>query len=393
VATMDSSRMKAAQDQARAAAAKGPASAPADGRARTRHVAIGDPQAPFDTFLRVLDVHGLLGDDGRLKPEVALVSMGDHFDWGGPADRARAAESGLHLLAWLAAHPEDQIVILLGNHDLGRVCELADFDDAAFAQAQREADAIYLDEDYDEEDDATEARFLEKYPRIPNAELVSRDFGTFTAAQRDWVTHLLRVRRFRAAHAHGEDLLLCHAGVTREDLAGVGVPPERQHRAPEVAAALNARVDDLVSRWTGGYLDLGALHKPGYAHHPGGRGIFYQRPAHPAVHLRKTDFDGPPRRRYDPHHLPEGLLQGIGHIRDNKCRLLLGSWAKAEEAKDGPLRHLRVREGNVSYARGLPGDVSPRDATMLFLDSAMNHVPPESYELLDLDTRTVLPKR
>ena len=45
-----------------------------------RHVAMGDPQAPFATVLAVLDRHGLLKNDGQLRDDVQLVSMGDHFD-------------------------------------------------------------------------------------------------------------------------------------------------------------------------------------------------------------------------------------------------------------------------------------------------------------------------
>jgi len=389
VPTMEPSRIQVALERARVDAMT-PVSTPADGRPRTHHVAIGDPQAPLEVLLRILDLHGLLGSGGQLEPDVALVSVGDHFDWGSPEERARAGENSVHLLAWLAAHPTDQVVLLLGNHDLGRVCELSGFDDDAFTRAQAEADAVYRGGNTDE---TAEERFLDRYPHLPNAELLSRDFGTFRAAQRDWVTHLLRTRRFRVAHAHGEHLLLCHAGVTREDLTGVGVPPDQQHQAPTAAAALNAALDDFISRWTGGPLELSTLHQPGFAHNPGGRGIFYQRPANPAVHLRKVDFEGPPRRRYDPHSLPEGLLQAIGHIRDNKCRMLLGSWAKPEAPKDGPLRFLRVREGNVLYARGLPQAMAPRDATLLFLDGAMNHVPPEAYELLDLDACAVFSRR
>ena len=59
----------------------------ADGRGRTRHLAIGDPQAPLQTFLSILDHHQLLGDHGRLRDEVMLVSMGDHFDYGTPEAR------------------------------------------------------------------------------------------------------------------------------------------------------------------------------------------------------------------------------------------------------------------------------------------------------------------
>ena len=81
---------------------------PADGRTRSRRVVIGDPQAPLSRVLAILDRHDLLGADGRLRPAVQLISIGDHFDWGAPAERARARHDGLALLAWLAAHASDR---------------------------------------------------------------------------------------------------------------------------------------------------------------------------------------------------------------------------------------------------------------------------------------------
>src|SRR5262249_36905962 len=109
------------------------------------HVAMGDPQTDIMTVFDILEVNGLLASDGRLSPGVRLVSMGDHFDWGPPAERARAAESGLALLDWLASHDPEQVTILVGNHDLARVGELFGMDDASFARAEAEADRGYYD--------------------------------------------------------------------------------------------------------------------------------------------------------------------------------------------------------------------------------------------------------
>lgn len=382
---MNNSRINAARERARADAAS-PTSAPADGRPRTIRAAIGDPQAAFETFLQVLDAHSLLGADGRLAPHVHLVSMGDHFDWGAPPDRDRAAESALQLLSWLAAHPEDQVTLLLGNHDLGRVCELADFDLPAFFEAQAQADRAYRGGDPDPE---LESDFLARYPHLPSSELIARDFSTFRPEQRALVTQLLRARRFRVAYPAAEDLLLCHAGVTRDDLDLAGVPPAAQRHAPDVAAALNAKLDEAVSRWRGGALHLEPLHQPGHAGRPAGRGIFYQRPACPEGEP-SDDFEGPPRRRFDPHLLPGGLVQAVGHIRDRKCRRLLAGWARPEAACDGPLRFLRVEHDHVTYARGLPAPGEKDAATMLFLDGAMAFTDPRNFELLDLDARRPL---
>ena len=48
---------------------------------RERWVALGDPQAPLEKVMAILDAYDLLGDDGRLSPRAGLVSMGDHFDF------------------------------------------------------------------------------------------------------------------------------------------------------------------------------------------------------------------------------------------------------------------------------------------------------------------------
>jgi hypothetical protein len=348
-----------------------------------RMFAMGDPQAPCETALHILDLHGALGDDGRLSPDVHLVSMGDHFDWGRPADRKRAARSGLLLLSWLAAHSAEQVTLLLGNHDLGRVGELAAFDDARFARARAEADAIYHDGHADAE---AEVRFLARYPELPSAELAARDMATFTAAQQTLVRRLLVTGRFLVASAPAPDLLLCHAGVTRDDLHAAGASPREQEDAHAIATALNNVLVQIVSAWDGGVLSLGTLHRPGNARDGEGRGIFYHRPSHPAYGDPDL-YDGPPRRRFDPRWLPLGLTQAIGHIRDHKCRSLLHEWAAPEPAEDGPLRYLRTDGTHVTYRRGVPRERATSAATLLFLDGGMLHTSPENYELLDLQTR------
>lgn len=386
---MDRGRIKRALSRAREDAEAGGLDAPPDGRPRPRRVAIGDPQAPIETFLEVLDRHGLLGDGGRLLPDVQLVSMGDHFDWGGPTDRERAADSAEALLSWLAAHPADQVVLLLGNHDLGRVSEVSSFDDATFRAAQVEADAAYRGGEVDE---AAERAFLARYPELPSAEVLARDFGTFRVRQRELVTRLLRSGRFRIAHAAAPDRLLCHAGVTRDDLDGIGVPEAAQGDAREVAAALNTHLDRALAGWSSGRLELEPLHRGGSGQTEG-RGIFYQRPCHPACGPQEL-FEGPPRRRFDPRLLPLGLTQAIGHIRDKKCRTLLRPWCSPEPAVDGPLRHLQTDGEAVIYAQGTPPRAAPGAATMLFLDCGMSYVAPERYELLDLVTwRPAMPAR
>lgn len=46
-----------------------------------RWFAMGDPQTTFDKVLGILEGHGLLGEGRRLRDDVGLVSIGDHFDF------------------------------------------------------------------------------------------------------------------------------------------------------------------------------------------------------------------------------------------------------------------------------------------------------------------------
>lgn len=360
-----------------------------DGKVRSRRIAIGDPQAPIERFFTILAEHALLGADGRLADDVMLVSMGDHFDYGKASERARAAEGGLRILSWLAAHPCDQVVILAGNHDLGRVGELARYEDAGFTAAQAEADAAYGDGTTDK---ALEAGFLARHPDVPSAEVVARDFSAFLARQRDLVLALLRGRRMRLAYAPAKDLLLVHAGITTDDLETIGVGAHAS--AADIADALDDALAAAVARWKGAPLEIPGLHRPGSAKLGEGRGILYHRPSDPAREDPAL-FDGPPRRRYDPRRLPRGLVQAIGHIRDAKCRKLLAGWvAKDDSASpEGGLRSLRTDGTDVLYARGTPRDAGSSEAVMLFTDGGMAHADPDHYALLDLDARDTAARR
>ncbi|NBD10036.1 MULTISPECIES: metallophosphoesterase [Corallococcus] len=379
---MDDALLKQALARADAAVAKGPHAVPGDGHPRTLHVAMGDPQADFDRVMSILSLHGLLGGDGGLRPDVCLVSVGDHFDWGPAADRERVARSGLRFVAWLASHPADQAVLLLGNHDLGRVGELADFTDATFRAAQAQADQVYAG---DATDAAAERAFLQRWPGLPTAELAARDFSTWTEAQRAWVEHLLRARRFRVAHAAGPSLLVLHAGVTREDLQRVGLAPERWADASAVAAALNGVMDRAVADWTGGPLVLPGLHHPGNAKDGEGLGIFYQRPSLQAEDAERVR--GMPRRRFDPRRLPLGLTQVVGHTRDKRVRELVSPGP----ARDGVLRSLVTDGTRVDYAHGPPPATGPDEAVMVFTDGAMREGAAEDFQLFDLDARRAVP--
>ncbi|MFY0581911.1 transcriptional regulator [Cystobacter fuscus] len=377
---MSTPRIEAALALATSAAHQGPHSTPPDGRPRRHHFAIGDPQADITRFLAVLDRHGLLGADGRLIPDVQLISVGDHFDWGRSTERDTVATSALRLIAWMAAHPADQAVLLLGNHDLGRVGELAGFTDARFATAQVEADGIYQGGDVDE---ARERDFLARHPELPNVELVARDFGTFREEQRRWVDYLLRARRFRVAHAAAERMIVLHAGVTREDLHAVGLSESLHSHASTVAEILNQALDSAVAAWTRGPLHIPGLYRPGDATYGEGRGIFYHRPSlSPEDTLHR---DATPRRRFDPRRLPLGLTQVVGHTRDKRCRELLV--LPHDTPHDGVLRYLVTDGTTIDYRPGTPRASHPGEAVLLFTDGGMRESPLEAFQMLDLDTR------
>ncbi len=378
-----------ARDLARAPRAAGPG----DGIPRRSHVAVGDPQAPLETVLRVLEANGLLADDGRLRGDVALYSMGDHFDWGGPEDVERAANDGLALLAWLASHPRDQVHLVLGNHDLARVGELAGFDDATFREAR-----LLATDAYARHDEAAERALLARFPALPTAETAARDFAAFTVAQRDLVVALLRERRFRIAFAFGRDVLLSHAGVTARD---VGRRERGESDAEAIAAELEERLDAALDRWNGGAFAIPGLHVPGSAAHGEGGGIFYHRPTSATLpppneetpaneETLANEQNGPTLgRRFDPRLLPRGITQVIGHIGDSKCRDLMPAWSRGAP-EDGVLRTLVTDGIDAEYARGTPAGAqrNTKDARIVFTDGTMRRAVDGAYEILDLDRMT-----
>jgi hypothetical protein len=151
------------------------------------------------------------------------------------------------------------------------------------------------------------------------------------------------------------------------------------------------RFESAAQAWDGREaFGLGPLYRPGSYATGESRGIFVQRPADPAVGELPL-FEGPPRRRFDPRILVQGLTLVTGHIRDQKCRDLMPVWSEDEPAGDGPLRHLWTNGLKIHYRRGLP-DGEP-GAAIIFADGGMNHAPPANYELLELTERRALPRR
>jgi hypothetical protein len=370
-----------------AALAAARAQAPQDASKPALQVAMGDPQAPLPRVLEILDRHDLLGEDGLVHERAALFSMGDHFDWGPPEDRAYAAASGYTLLAWLAAHPEGRVTILVGNHDLARVGELALFDDLSFAEARNEAYALRGIAIGKAGRAERRHALLTRFPSLPSVGVAVRDWATFESRQRALVEALLRGGRLHACKAIARDLLLIHAGVTPDDLDAIEYADD-----PADAFAIERTVEGIFTQAAGAWngetpFTLAPLYRPGSYAEGESRGIFVQRPADPAVGEQPL-FEGPPRRRFDPRILAPGLSQVTGHIRDQKCRDLMPVWADDDPPRDGPLRHLWTDGRRVRYRRGAPEDDA--GAMLIFADGGMNHAPPSDYELLDLKTRRAL---
>lgn len=344
-------------------------------------VAMGDPQAPFARVLSILRHHGLLDEQAarpRLAAGVRLLSMGDHFDWGGRShvEREAVARDGERCLRFLASHDPDQVIILAGNHDLARVGELLHVDDARFAALQEAADRHYYE-------DASLDRARDYFRQcgfLPSTEIVARDLSSFRVSQRKLVLSLLRRRRLRLAWAeHG--LLFTHAGVTLKALWHLGL--DQGADVVDIAAALNRALDAAVDSCLGARvkrpLTIPGLHRPGDGIGEGD-GILYHRPTF------VDDDQWLEPRRFDPRRLPRGVWQVVGHVRDSRCITALRHWSEATTAENGVMRHLTVIDGVVRYRHGPPPprDALPADAAvMIFIDGGMSAADPDRYQLLD----------
>jgi hypothetical protein len=357
--------------------------------------AFGDPQAPFSTLLRVLARSGLLGADGWIDPRARVLSIGDHFEYrGAPRE---VAEEGLQILAWLAAHPPEQVPLLAGNHDLARVLEFAEQSDESFAQARALSWLIYeRDQAGQRAESLRLARtFFERFPGISTPAMAGRDYFAFTEAQRNLVRALLLAGRLRLAFVgpgpHQSRALSTHTGITTRELALLGLAGQG---SPDIIAeSLNAFLDRAVDRvrpaWEGGEnvpLDLAPLYRRGVPGEVGG-GFLYYRPVDPALSGldRAWAFHPDKPRRFDPRSLPLGLVQVCGHTGHHRCRHDLASFATpAALAQDrGGLRTLSTDGERAFYELGLSLP-DPRRATLYLIDAEMNSVSPDSYPLIEV---------
>lgn len=348
----------------------GAAVAPVRGTGPRRTVAIGDPQTNTARFFGALDAHGLLDDDGWLRDDVRLISMGDHFDYWVP-EREAARVEGVLVLSWLAAHARDHVVLVAGNHDLARVMELATIDDARFRAAGDLARAIF--DGPRSEREARTAEFRALYPELATTGYAGRDYNAFTVEQRTLVQRLLLANRFDLALAE-DDMLFTHAGVTNRELAMLGVAAEAHAIAEALQARFAAAIAAVADDWQRGMptpLSLAPLHVAGADGVEGG-GLLYHRPAdpdRPGANAWETDPRAP--RRFDPRTLPP-ITQVVGHTGHSKAWKEMPRWREPNMTGDrGGLRTLAVTCDEVRYLRGIHRAGA---ATLWMIDPEMHYV-------------------
>ena len=338
-----------------------------------RTFVMGDPQAPWAKVSELLDRHGALKGD-RLADDIVLVSIGDHFDYD-HRDPATCAREGLEVLRWLASHDPQQVVLLLGNHDAARVMELATISDAEFAEAR---DASHRMTAHD---------FALRFPALPAAGVVGRDYASFTSEQRALVMELLLAGRFHLAVTgellDGRVALLSHAAVTTRELALLGVRSDPHQIAAALEAHLAAAVERVATDWERGALaplSLAPLHHAGPPGEEGG-GLLYHRPSNPET---GSVFHPERPRRFDPRTLPR-ITQIAGHSGHAKCVQELGDWALpgAHARKHGGIRTLQVVGDRVTYDLGVAPAV-PGAAELILIDGELRRLPPFDVELLPL---------
>ncbi|MGE0868995.1 MAG: hypothetical protein AB7P03_10540 [Kofleriaceae bacterium] len=358
-----------------------------------RVLVMGDPQAPFETVMAVLARHGALDGD-RLAPDVELITIGDHFDYGSD-DPIAAGREGVRITRWCAAQPNASL--MLGNHDVSRVMELIGIDDARFAQARALATSIAETKQLAGRDAAAareQAEFAAQFPDLAVSGLAGRDYATFSVEQRDLVIELLLAGRFQLARVgillDGRKVLLSHAGVTNRELRLLGIAGERDPHT--IAAALNARlaqaIDEVRGDWSQGLatpLSLAPIHLMGIAGVEGG-GLLYHRPTNPdRPGASAADLLEPRPRRFDPRTLPSGLVQIAGHTGHHKCVEELDGWVTeaARQRPRGGIRTLRVVGDSVRYDLGV---AAPLDgsADLILVDGEMRRVDPSQVDLLPL---------
>ena len=357
---------------------------------------LGDPQASFAAVLALLSRYDLIGAGGRLRGDARLISIGDHFDYDLRAPEVSARE-GLAVLRWLASHPADQVMLVLGNHDAARVIELARISDATFVAAR----ALALDLEQTKQTQgraAAKARegaeFLPQFP-ISTYGLAARDYASFTTEQRDLVVELLLAGRFHLALTgalpDGREVLVTHAGVTERELALLGVAAQPQPIAAALEQLLATAIDKRRGDWQRGTITPLSLEPVSQGGSPGEEagGLLAHRPSNPERDGADLawEFDPERPRRFGPRELPRGLTQIAGHTNHAMCLRELAAWATpaARAEPRAGIRTLRAGAA-ITYDLGVP-PAADGVADLILIDGELRD-PDNRAELLELRTET-----
>lgn len=326
---------------------------------------LGDPQAPFAAVMKLLASYDAIAADGRLRSDVELISIGDHFDYDLTAPEVSRAE-GLAVLRWLVAHPPGQVRLVVGNHDAARVVELALVDDREFAEARALAwsiEATKRAEGRAAANARAAAEFAPRFPSISTYGLVARDYASFSVEQRSLVVELVLAGRFHlgltGALRDGRDVLITHAAVTEREVDRLGVAAQP---AP-IAAALERLLGDSIAArrddWQRGTITPLSLEPVSQAGAPGEEagGLLAHRPANPdrPGSDRAWELDPVRLRRFHPRELPIGLTQVAGHTNHAMCARELVPWVTpaAQSARYAGLRTLRASATAIIYDLGV----------------------------------------
>ncbi|MEO8840299.1 MAG: hypothetical protein ABI591_21520, partial [Kofleriaceae bacterium] len=359
---------------------------------------LGDPQAPFAAVMKLLASYDLLAADGHLRPDVELISIGDQFDYDLTAPDVSRAE-GLAVLRWLAAHPPEQVRLIVGNHDAARVVELALVDDRAFAEARTLAWSIEATKRAKGRaaaaNERAAAEFAPRFPSISTYALAARDYASFSVEQRSLVVELMLAGRFHlgltGALPDGRDVLITHAAVTEREVDRLGVAAEPAPLAAALerllAAAIAARRDD----WQRGTITPLSLEPVSQAGAPGEEagGLLAHRPANPGRpgSDRAWELDPVRPRRFHPGELPIGLTQVAGHTNHTMCARELVPWVtpRALAARHAGIRTLRAG-ATITYDLGV---LPPADgvADLILIDGELRD-PANRAELLPVVLRS-----
>lgn len=330
-----------------------------------RWYAVGDPQTDLPTLLATFRHHDLLEGD-RLRDDIGLVSMGDHFDYGKPGEGEHLdfAKKGLAVLEWFASHPREQVRMLVGNHDLARVQELASFSDKDFAEARALALAGQDDE------------LRRRFPDVPAIGVLRKDFSNFSTSQRTRIQQLLAGGRLECAlvgKVQGRECLLSHTGITRREreLLELDEDVSLVELVTELREWFAGRVFQAATAWQRGEnvpLDLTPLHLAGVAGQEAG-GWLAARPANPGrPKIEDPEWEWNPNRprRFDPHDLLRGVLQVVGHTGNEALRRELVPWLDAELGEIHQIHSLELGPDGPRYRKGF--DVRAETA-MIFTDA------------------------